>query len=68
MTLIFYLAMNAVVIHIAVLIYELVRPEWVIAKNFRAANLEEYWGYLLLIALIYRYVKGTLKKMFGVEQ
>lgn len=68
MTLLFYLAMNAVVIHIGVLICELIRPEWVIAKNFRAVNAEEYWGYLLLIALIYRWVKGTLKKVFGSEQ
>ncbi len=68
MTLLFYLAMNAIVIHIAILVYELFAPQWVIAKNFRAVNAEEYWGYLLLIALIYRWVKGTLKKVFGSEQ
>ena len=67
MTLMIYLAFNAVVIHGLVLLLEMLRPNWTVAKLYRADHLLEYWLILAAIALGYRIIKGNLKQLFGLK-
>jgi len=63
----FYLAMNAAVLHGLILLAEALRPSFTALKAYRQADLVEYWMVLLLVACIYRLIKGSIKRFFGIK-
>jgi len=46
---------------------EMLRPNWTVAKLYRADHLFEYWLILAAIALGYRIIKGNLEQFFGIN-
>ena len=67
LTLMFYLAMNALVLHGLILLAEVLRPSFTKLKVYRQSDLLEYWMVLLLVACIYRLLKGSIKRFFGIK-
>jgi len=63
----FYLAMNALVLHGLILLAEVLRPSFTKLKVYRQSDLLEYWMVLLLVACIYRLLKGSIKRFFGIK-
>jgi len=63
----FYLAMNAVVLHGLILLAEVLSPSFTKLKVYRQADLLEYWMVLFLVSFIYRLLKGSIKRFFGIK-
>ena len=62
-----YLAINALFLHFIILIVELLKPSFTSALMYRRADEMKYWVTLVVIAFLYRVVKGAIKRGLGIS-